>query len=142
MKLRIIVVDPDESTQKLLTILLSRMGHELYATAELTSCPIYSGEDHQCSNASPCGDILILNNRMSRMSGLKLIEDQMTSGCKGASRNKLVLTSSVNSTEEIEYAKQLGCKILSIPFHIDDIRNWVSEIEKTIDPSRVLIDLG
>lgn len=142
MRLRIIIVDPDQSTLKLLTIVAELMGHEVVPLSELATCPLYSGEASRCTQHYPCGDLLILSNKMTRMSGLQLVEEQMKGGCKGATKNKLVLSTSANSKEEIQYAEKLGCQILKKPFHLNDIKEWVTDHERMIEPDRKLADLN
>ena len=82
------------------------------------------------------------DNKMTKITGLKFIEKQMKGGCKGATRNKLVLSSSANSTAENEYAKKLGCTLIKKPFHLNKISEWIADHEKTIAPNRKLAALG
>ncbi|PLY05571.1 MAG: hypothetical protein C0624_04790 [Desulfuromonas sp.] len=141
MNLRVIIVDPDEGMLKLLTILVRRMGHEVVALKEPTSCPVYSNESSKCGQNHPCGDLLILNNQLHKNTGLKLIDQQARGGCKAAPRNKLVLSASSNSEAELQYAKEIGCQVIKKPFHLDDIKKWIDATEKLIAPNRKLAEL-
>jgi predicted AAA+ superfamily ATPase len=78
---------------------------------------------------------------MAKMSGLKLIKKQLEGGCKGATQNKLVLSTSARKSREFSFAKELGCKVLMKPFKISEISAWIDECEKKIDPNRKLADL-
>lgn len=142
MKLRIIVLDSDESLRNLLSVIAQKKGHEVIAQSEPITCPIYTESESNCPQDHPCGDLLIVDNRMTKMSGLKLIEKQMEGGCKGATRNKLVLSTSANTEEEIQFADRIGCKILRKPFRIEEITKWIDEREKEIAPDRKLAVLG
>lgn len=141
MKLRIIVLDMDDSIRELLTTILQQKGHEVIALSEPTVCPLYSELDCCCSQESPCGDLMIISNRMAKMSGMKLIKKQLEGGCKGAVQNKLVLSSTIRKSREHSFAKELGCKVLLKPFKISEISAWVDECEKKINPDRKLADI-
>ena len=84
---------------------------------------------------------MIISNRMTKMSGLKLIKKQLEGGCKGASQNKLVLSTSPMEEEVFSFANQLGCKLIMEPFKVSEISKWIDECEKKIDPNRRLADL-
>ena len=64
---------------------------------------------------------MIISNRMAKMSGLKLIEGQLEGGCKGASQNKLVLSTSARVDEDFSFANKLGCKLIMEPFKVSEI---------------------
>ena len=141
MKLRIIVLDMDKSTRDLISIIAQKKGHEVVALSEPVVCPLYSDLDCSCSQEHACGDLMIISNRMAKLTGLHLIKKQIEGGCKGASQNKLVLTTSANKAEEFSYAKDLGCKIMMKPFRVQEISSWIDECEKNIDPNRELAAL-
>ena len=141
MKLRIIVLDMDEIIRDLVTMIVQNKGHEVIALPEPIVCPLYSYLDCCCSQDLACSDIMIISNRMAKMSGLKLIKKQLEGGCKGATQNKLVLSTSIRESREFSYAKELGCKVLMKPFKISEISAWIDECEKRIDPNRKLADL-
>lgn len=141
MKLRIIVLDMDESIRTLITLIAQKKGHEVIALSEPTVCPLYSDLDCCCSQENACGDLMIISNRMAKMSGLKLIEKQLDGGCKGASQNKLVLSTSAREDEDFSFARELGCKLIMEPFKVSAISEWIDECEKKIDPKRRLADL-
>ena len=84
---------------------------------------------------------MIISNRMAKMSGLNLIKKQLEGRCKGATKNKLVLSSSVRKDREFSFAKELGCKVLMKPFKVSEVSAWIDECEMKIDPKRKLADL-
>ena len=141
MKLRVIVLDMDESIRNLITLIAQKKGHEVIALSEPIVCPLYSDLDCCCSQEHACGDLMIISNRMAKMSGLKLIKKQLEGGCKGASQNKLVLSTSPMEDEVFSFANQLGCKLIMEPFKVSEISKWIDECEKKIDPNRRLADL-
>lgn len=141
MKLRIIVLDMDESTRDLVTIIAKNKGHEVLALPEPIFCPLYTDLDCCCSQDFACGDLMIISNRMAKMSGLKLIKKHLEGGCKGAAKNKLVISTSTRKSRELSFANELGCKVIMKPFKILEISKWIDECENKIDPNRKLADL-
>ena len=141
MKLRIVVLDMDEDIRTLVTMIAQNKGHEVIALPEPVVCPLYSGLDCCCSQKFACCDLMIISNRMAKMSGLKLINKQLEGGCKSAIQNKLVLSTSIRKSREFSYAKELGCKVIMKPFKVSEISEWIDECEKRINPNRKLADL-
>jgi len=141
MKLRIIVLDMDEDIRDLVSLIASKKGHEVVSLPEPLICPLYSNSECCCSQELACGDLMIISNRMAKMSGLNLIKKQLEGRCKGATKNKLVLSSSVRKDREFSFAKELGCKVLMKPFKVSEVSAWIDECEMKIDPKRKLADL-
>ena len=135
------MLDMDESIRNLITLIAQKKGHEVIALSEPIVCPLYSDLDCCCSQEHACGDLMIISNRMTKMSGLKLIKKQLEGGCKGASQNKLVLSTSPMEEEVFSFANQLGCKLIMEPFKVAEISKWIDECEMKIDPNRRLADL-
>ena len=140
MKLRIFVYDMDKSLRELLSVIVKKKGHEVIALYEPVVCPLYSDLECCCSQSHACGDLMIVENRMTKMSGLKLIKKQLEGGCKGAAQNKLVLNGT-RIDEEASFARELGCKVLKKPFKVSEITDWIDQCEQRIDPDRKLADL-
>lgn len=137
MQLRIIVLEDDPSTRGLLTQVLEHCGHEVISAPEPLSCPIYADLDGRCNHLYACGDILLTDNRMPRMTGLEFIARQGERGCKGVVHNKAVFSGTWQQ-EELETAERLGCKVFNKPFQLSDILGWVVERGQTIAPNRRL----
>ncbi len=138
MKLRIVIFEDDPGLRRLLTVIFDQEGHEVLSFPNPGgACPIYHDEKGQCPQDYACGDILITDNRMPRMTGLEFIRRQVEKGCKGAILNKAVMSASW-CHEDIRAAENLGCRILYKPFRLDDLKNWVRERQLDIDPVRKL----
>ncbi|BCR04504.1 hypothetical protein DESUT3_15730 [Desulfuromonas versatilis] len=137
MKFRAIVLEDDEGCRELLTVILRQRGYEVLSFADPTVCPIFSEPMNACPHEDACGDILVSDNHMPRLSGIEFVEAQTLRGCKGIIQNKAIISANW-SQEEREKAERLGCRIFSKPFDIDEICNWLEEREKQIPPSRKL----
>ena len=140
MKLRIFIFEDDPGLRRLLTFIFDQEGHEVLSFPDPGACPLYHDEKCQCPQDYPCGDILITDNRMPRMTGLEFIRRQVKNGCRGAALNKAVMSARW-CHEDIREAEDLGCRILYKPFRVDDLKNWVRERALDIDPVRKLAPL-
>ena len=139
MKLRLFVFDDKEDILVALKRHLEVQGHEVICAHEPTVCRAFQGE--VCDHEYPCGDILLTDNKMPNMTGLEFIEHMKNRGCKGLSKNKIVM-SEFFSKEDIEKAKELGCHILNKPVIVEEIDKLIEQIKYTILPDRTLTDLS
>ena len=140
MKLRAIVIDDDRSCRQLLSMVLERKGYEVISLSDPSACPLYMDLECTCPHDQACGDFLITDNRMPRMTGLEFVEHQSRRGCKGIVGNKLVISGTWTPTE-IEKAEQLGCKILRKPYKLNQLFAWIEERKKLIPMGRRLTRL-
>lgn len=142
MKLRVFVFDLDNSLRDLLTILVRGKGHEVLAFPEPSACPLYSESDCTCHQEYACGDLMIIDSRMRKMSTIDFIQKQVDHGCKGATQNKLVLSTTGSKEEELQRAVKMGFKLMKKPFILKEISDWIDECGKRIKPNRKLVELN
>jgi CheY-like chemotaxis protein len=140
MRLRIIVVDDEEVIRDVLKDFFTALGHEVLTSTEPLTCPIYTGGECPCAPGEVCGDFLITDNRMPRMSGIQFIQNQIRAGCKGITANKAIMSASFTD-DELEQVRRLECRVFLKPFSLAEIEKWVNENRKNIDPDRRLRDL-
>lgn len=138
MGLRVIIIDDDENCRTLLAKVLERKGYEVISLTDPCACPLYMSTECRCPHEHACGDLLITDNRMPRMTGLEFVEHQSRRGCKGIVHNKMVLSGSW-SEAEVERAARLGCTIMHKPYKLDQLLEWVVERQEQIPPGRKLI---
>jgi CheY-like chemotaxis protein len=141
MRPRIFVIEDDESSRRLLTLVLESRGYEVLSAAEPGLCPIYTDPNARCTHEFACGDFLLTDNRMPRMTGLEFVARQSERGCKGVVHNKAVFSGTWNA-EEKETALRLGCKTFTKPYDTGAIFHWLQEREKTLPPDRKLAALS
>ncbi|GAB4265499.1 MAG: hypothetical protein Kow0092_17900 [Deferrisomatales bacterium] len=140
MKYRVFVFEDNEEFRSVVEHLLSSLGFEVLGFPEPSLCPIYLGEGQRCPHEHACGDFLLTDNQMPRVTGLKLVEHQSRGGCKGMVRNKAILSAAF-TPEEVERAQRLGCKVFEKPPDFDELLRWIEEGKAHIDPGRRLEDL-
>ncbi len=138
MRIRAIVLDDDDVIRSLIYDLLKSRGYEAYATYEPYFCPIYLNSECSCPVEHFCTTIIITDINMPGMTGLEFIEHQKRNGCKV---QNIAMMSGKWSYEELEHAKRLGCHIFKKPFKIDEIKKWLDDCEKKLDPNSKLSDL-
>ena len=139
MKLRAVIFDAVESVRELLAVALRDRGYEVLSFPEPTDCPLYTETDNRCTcpQEFPCGDLLITDQDLPRMTGLEFIEHQQTRGCKGIAQNKALLAESLTPAE-LARARQLGCKVFIKPFRFRDFSQWLDGREQEIPSDRRL----
>jgi CheY-like chemotaxis protein len=138
LKIRAVVLDDDGAIKALVSNLLRERGYEVYASSEPFLSQVYMGSGCSCSVGHTCTDIIITDNNMPNMSGLKFIERQKRMGCRV--QNTAVMSGSWTK-EEIEHAKKLGCHVFNKPFKINEIKEWLNECEKELDHKNKPSDL-
>jgi hypothetical protein len=131
MKFRTILIDNDEATVRLISVVAREREHEILALDEPFSCPLYSDDACSCPQETACGDILIVSNHLPAISGLDLIERQLRRGCRGSVQNKAVM-SRTWTPEDLARAEKIGCKVFKKPFLAREVIGWLEERELRI----------
>lgn len=132
-KRRALLYDDDTAVLNLLTQFFEDRGYEVLAFGEPTDCPIYE-ERERCDQGRPCGDIMITDLKMPRMSGLELLKLQAKRGCSLSSRNKALLTGSLDRST-LEAVRELGCAIFMKPCRLGVLAEWVAACESRMELS-------
>ncbi len=140
-RLRALVFDDDESIRRLLTMLLQARGYEVFDYPEPIHCTVYDAAGCVCGTGCTCGDITLTDVEMPQISGLDLVEDQRSRGCKIDPRN-VALMSGGWTEERLERARALGCRTFDKPFKVPELQAWLDECEARCRADLSLRDLG
>lgn len=135
-KRRAIFFDDEPAILNLLTLVFEERGYEVFAFHEPVDCPIYDGAG-RCDKKLPCGDLMITDLDMPRMSGLELIKLQTGRGCTMDVRNKAVLSGNLDPATQ-EAIRLLGCRTFLKPCRLSELTTWAGECEQRMDLSRPL----
>lgn len=138
MKLRIFVIDDEESIRETFQWHLEANGHEVVVAEDPLISDIYHG--CECQEDHPCGDLLFVDYMMPRMSGLEFIEMMHKRGCKGNPANKYIMSGNVNVID-MGRVKEIGCNVLQKPVTLEKIDEIVAEFEESLSPDRQLTSL-
>lgn len=74
---------------------------------------------------------------MPVMRGIDFIEKQLAKGCNC---KHLALMSGDFTSEDVRRAEKLGLKFFRKPFEVNDIFEWLDQIESEINPQRRLTE--
>jgi len=140
-KLRILLFEDEPLLRQLLVSLLEGRGYDVLAFAEPLLCPVYEqGGTCSCPAGQACGDILLTDVEMPRVSGIEMIADQQSAGCRTAAHNVAIMSAGW-TPERRQRARELGCQTFDKPFRVRDIIRWLDECEQRVEPGRALRDL-
>ncbi len=138
MKPRAIVIEDDNASRALVTMLLEQKGYEVLSFSDPTACPVYTDPETPCPHEDACGDFLLTDNQMPNMTGLDFVESQCRRGCKGMVSNKAIFSGTWNAGE-LGKAEELGCKVFRKPYDLKEVSDWLDEQLKTVPPDRKLV---
>lgn len=138
MKLRIFVIDDEESIRDIFRMHLEDQGHEVLTADSPLACPVFS--EHDCDNDLPCGHVLFVDYFFDDLNGLDFLEKLERKGCKGVSRNKILMTGGAALVDQ-ERVKKIGCKVVQKPITLSQIDRIISEIIPSLDPEEKLAEL-
>lgn len=139
MRLRIFVIDDEQCITDTMQWHLEDQGHEVICAPDPTLCSVYQGR--HCDHERACSDILFVDKNMPNMDGLTFVEHMVKKGCKGLTRNMVVMSGSLDP-EDFARAKALGCKVANKPVSLEEIDRLVAEMKENIHPERELADLS
>ena len=137
MRIRALVFEDDPVIRAHVCQILHRRGYEVFAFSEPGLCPLQQAPACQCAGGQYCGDIVISDIQMPRMTGLKFLQDQRQKGCQV---KHVALMSGAWSEADLAYARQMGCHTFRKPFSSEEINRWLTACERQIDPNRLLSD--
>ena len=135
-KRRVLLYDDDATALSALSLFFEERGYEVFAYGEPEACPVYL-DGGRCDNRQPCGDLLITDLEMPRMSGIDLLQLQARLGCRLSIRNKAVLSGNLDPAS-CEVIRSLGCVAFSKPCRLSTLSAWVGECEQRMDLSQPL----
>ena len=126
MKLKIVVIDDEESIRDTFKWLLEDLGHEVITCAEPVTCEVYSRDS--CQQDTPCSDTLIIDYHMPGMNGLEFIESLVQHGCHGKTENVLLMSGDTTKID-MQKVEKLGCRVAQKPISLVFLEEWVEEIQ-------------
>lgn len=80
-----------------------------------------------CSKETACIGAILTDNEMPGMNGLVFLKELDNRSCKIPAHCRAIFSGRWSSADR-EQARQLGCRVFSKPFSIDQIYDWVNSL--------------
>ena len=139
MRLRIFIIDDEESIRFTFKWHLESKGHEVIVAEDPLGCDVYQGCD--CQKDDVCGDLYLVDYQMPTMNGLDFFEMIHERGCKTNPANKYIMSGNV-TTIDMERVEKICCKVLQKPIRLKELDEIVEGLLKKINPERELTPLS
>jgi len=134
---RVLVFDDHQEILNLLEVVFDSRGYEVLTYPNPGACPIFDHDSCTCPDGQACTDIILTDINMPVMRGIDFIEKQLAKGCNC---KHLALMSGDFTSEDVRRAEKLGLKFFRKPFEVNDIFEWLDQIESEINPQRRLTE--
>ena len=125
-KLRILIIEDEESIRDSLQWFLEDLGHEVATTEIPHQCDVYKGET--CTRKKSCTDALIVDQHLPGMLGLDFIEQLAKHGCRGIISNMLLMSGDSTSIDS-DRAERLGVTIVQKPMTFGFLDDWLEGVK-------------
>jgi len=129
-KLKILIIEDEECIRDSLTWYLEDLGHQVSAVSAPFHCNVYRGE--RCPRDARCTDVLLIDQHLPELRGLDFIELLTQRGCKGVTRN-IILMSGDTTSINMEKAARLGCTVVQKPMSFEFLDQWLEGAMARLD---------
>jgi DNA-binding response OmpR family regulator len=137
MSYRALIFDDEKEIRNILWILFDDRGYQVFTFPHPGICPLSEEKICPCSSDEMCSDVILSDLNMPVKKGIDFLEEQIKKGCKC---KHFALMSGDFSDEDVSRAKSFGVHIFKKPFNIEEITNWLDQIERDFNPKRRLSD--
>ena len=137
MRNRVLIFDDQEGTRQLLWSLFDRRGYEVFTFPHPAMCPLSNEKECPCLEEQACSDIILSDLSMPYKDGMTFLEEQIKKDCK--CKHIALMSTDFNDNTELK-ANLLGIKTFKKPFNLEELTNWLDQVENDIDPKRKLSD--
>ena len=137
MRNRVLIFDDQEGIRQVLWSLFDRRGYEVFTFSHPASCPLSHEKVRPCPGEQACSDIILSDLNMPYKNGMIFLEEQIKKGCK--CKHIALMSGDFKDITELK-ANLLGIKTFKKPFNLEELTNWLDQVENDIDPKRKLSD--
>ncbi len=136
-KYRVIILEQTDVIRNILSDFFNDRGYEVHAYSETTFCPLHLLPECRCSYEETCCDMMIVDVDNPEIDGLTFVENVRKKDCKCS---HILLISSLWNQAHSQKALSLNCRVISKPFPVSSLVEWVTEAEAQINTKRHLRD--
>jgi len=132
-KRRAIIYDDDLIILNVFRMFFELRGYDVITCREPVRCPIYD-DLSLCDHLHPCGDVMLTDYIMPRMTGLELLLAQQQQGCKLPIQNKAIISGYLDDGA-LKAVARLGCTYFQKPVEFEQLERWLKDCEQRMDLS-------
>ena len=137
MRRRAVIFDDDSLIRYALWDLFDGRGYEVFTFPEPGLCPLHVVLQCPCPTGTSCADLILSDVNMHAANGIDYIEQLIQKGCR---QGHFAVMSGHFTKDDLGRASELGCKLFTKPLDMDEVKNWIEEVERAIPLERVLFD--
>lgn len=137
MRRRAVIFDDDYLIRFTLWDLFDRRGYEVFTFPEPDLCPLHAVLQCPCPVGTSCSDLIISDVNMHASNGIDYIQQLIEKGCR---QRHFALMSGNFSERDMTRGSELGCKLFTKPLDLEQVKDWVAEVERLIPGERLLFD--
>jgi len=101
------------------------------------TCPLHAEHCCPCRPEKVCADVIFSDLQMPVVKGLDFLEAMSGKGCRC---RHIAVLSGFYESEDVARATRLGCKFLTKPFKVKEIKDWLQDVERSSGAERCLHD--
>ena len=135
MKLKILVVDDDESIRNMLKTALESKGHEVTTLADPTEFKYFDQLSCPCPEGEPCTDVLIADIVMPNIEGIDFCKKLKASGCRPLAKGNVAIISGYLTIHYMNELNDLGIHYMRKPFEMKEMFEWIEQCQARIKES-------
>lgn len=124
------ILDDDPLVRSLVGNVFCRMGYRVMSYSNPVECPLFTAKGCPCNISVPCPDVILSDYDMPGVNGVEFFETIVRFGCKCSCL--ALMSGSTIPKNYLERAVKLQLKLIAKPFHADQIKSWLDEIEPVL----------
>lgn len=136
--MKAIILDDDPLVLSLVANVLHRRGYKVESYSNPSLCPLYAMQGEPGQRLPTCPQLIITDFDMPHVNGVEFIEALYKTGYR-CPHIALISRSSMPPVI-LKRLVQLGVKFFAKPFHADQIKAWLDEIEASLRSSHDYTD--
>ena len=128
---RILIIDDEECIRETLGTFSEMLGYKPILAADPKLCNALHPDNEQCQRDQPCADILLVDQGLPGISGLRFIERQIRKGCRVPTHRKALMSGALTEHEHRQ-ALKMGCHVLQKPVTLQVLQDWLADLDSKV----------